>query len=143
MSNTHVSSQDRVLLIDDDELVAGSLREYLVKSGKQVDVAVDVPSSVGLMDARQYGVIVVDPYLTGHADPRDHSVLETIRTLQPDAALIVLTAYGSPSLAASAARLHASALLAKPQSVISLNDYVSDASRNMVFSSSSNKGQPQ
>jgi ActR/RegA family two-component response regulator len=95
------------------------------------------------MDARQYGVIVVDPYLTGHAHPRDHSVLETIRTLQPDAALIVLTAYGSPALAASAARLHASALLAKPQSVTSLNDFVSDACRNVVLPSSPTKGQPQ
>jgi DNA-binding NarL/FixJ family response regulator len=95
------------------------------------------------MDARRYGVIVVDPYLTGNAHPRDHSVLDTIRTLQPDAALIVLTAYGSPELAASAARLHASALLSKPQSVISLNDFVSDACRDMVFPSSPNKGQPQ
>jgi DNA-binding NtrC family response regulator len=143
MSNAGVWSRDRVLLIDDDELVAGSLREYLVKSGKQVDVAVDVPSSVGLMDARQYGVIVVDPYLTGNARPPDHSVLETIRSLQPDAALIVLTAYGSPALAASAARLRASALLEKPQSVISLNDFVSDACRDVVFPSSPTKGQPQ
>ncbi len=135
MSETLVWPQDSVLLIDDDELVASSLRECLVRDGRQVDVAVDLPSSVELMDGHQYGVIVVDPYLTGRVH-YDDSLLDTIRTLQPGASLIVLTAYGSPALAVSASRLHASALLAKPQSVTFLSDFVRDACRHVVPASS-------
>lgn len=140
MSNTYVTPRDRVLLIDDDELVARSLREYLVKNGRLVDVAVDFPSSVALMDAQQYGVVIVDPYLTGR-NQEDDSLLDAIRTAQPDASLIVLTAYGSPSLAISAARLHASALLTKPQSVSYLGEFVSDACRDTRPPSFSIKGQ--
>lgn len=142
MSDPIVQSQDRVLLIDDDELVAGSLREYLVKNGRQVDVAVDIDASAGLMDERQYGVIVVDPYLTGRQHD-DDSLLHAIRASQPAASLIVLTAYGSPSLATSAERLHAAALLEKPQSVMFLSDVIGGACRDASPASSSTKGQPE
>jgi DNA-binding NtrC family response regulator len=142
MNTAFVRLQDRVLLIDDDELVAGSLRDCLVRNGRQVDVAVDLSSSVELMDARQYGVILVDPYLTGRLRD-DDSLLDAIRTSQPAASLIVLTAYGSPSLAMSAERLHAAALLEKPQSVAFLSNVIGGACHHASPASSSIKGQPE
>src|SRR5689334_9730910 len=86
-----------VLLIDDDELIARSLRDYLVAKGLQVDVALE-PSSAGtLMARRQYGAIVVDPYLTGGIHGRETSLVDTIRSLQPGSTIIVLTGYGTPT----------------------------------------------
>lgn len=139
MSEYTVSAQDRVLLIDDDELVAVSLREYLVRRGSQVDVAFDLSSSAELMGAREYDVIIVDPYLTGGVAREDDVLLDTIRALQPLAAVIILTAYSSPPLAATAERLHVHALLAKPQSVVFLGQFVSS---RCVTASLSSKGQP-
>ncbi|MEO8378200.1 MAG: response regulator [Acidobacteriota bacterium] len=143
MTEPQVPSQESVLLIDDDEMVAGSLRERLVRDGRQVDVALDLPTSIGLMDERKYRVIVVDPYLTTRV-PGDGSLLKIIRELQPDAAMIVLTAYGSPALTVSAEHANVAALLAKPQSVVFLSDFVGDACRNGTPSvSSSSKGQSE
>jgi DNA-binding NtrC family response regulator len=129
MREPNVPPQERVLLIDDDELVAGSLREYLVRGSRcQVDVAAELTSAETLMAAHRYDVVLVDPYLTGRVNSDDGALLARIRELQPLAALIVLTAYASPSLAALAAHRSA-ALLAKPQSIPELSRFVVNASR--------------
>jgi DNA-binding NtrC family response regulator len=129
------NSRQSVLLIDDDESVAGALFQYLLTQGCDVDVAVDPASSVDLMEARQYDVIVVDPYLTGGVLDADGTLLAMIRSRQPSAALIVLTGYGSSMLTVSAERERATAVLTKPQSVVHLSQLVlgqlvGDASRN-------------
>jgi DNA-binding NtrC family response regulator len=130
---------ERVLLIDDDELVAGSLREHLVRGGMRVDVAIDCATASHLMNEHAYDVVVIDPYFTGRVLQEDDRVLETIRAQQPSAALIVLTAYASPSMTETAAQVRATAFLAKPQSVVTLGGVVTGACRNAtaVFRGSS------
>jgi DNA-binding NtrC family response regulator len=132
MTDRGMPTQDRVLLIDDDEQVAGSLREYLVRNGSLVDVAVDLPSAEHLLDAQPYEVIVVDPYLTGGVEHGDGALLSMIRVRQPSAALIVLTGYGSSALTISAERERAYAVLTKPQSVVTLSELVAGASAGVL-----------
>ncbi len=129
MRERAVPAQDSILLIDDDELVAGSLREYLVRGGSQVDVAVEPSSAEEMMHARQYDVIVVDPYLTGGVFFDNGAAIDLVRRLQPSAAVIVLTAYSSPALARIAADSSVSAVLEKPQPVVALNDLIVRMSR--------------
>lgn len=130
MREPPVSRQEHILLIDDDELVAGSLRDYLVKGSRcQVDVAHELSSAEPLMASQQYDVVLVDPYLTGRVNHDDRALLARIRELQPAAALIVLTAYASPSLEVMAGRQNATTLLTKPQSVPSLSRFVINACR--------------
>lgn len=113
-----------VLLIDDDELIARSLRDYLVAKGLEVDVALE-PSSAGtLMAGRQYGAIVVDPYLTGGIHGTETSIVDTIRALQPRTTIIVLTGYGSATLLRAAASDDATIVVSKPQSVTGLSDLI-------------------
>ena len=125
MREPTVPPQERILLIDDDELVAGSLREYLVRGNRcQVDVAHELSSADRLMAAQRYDVILVDPYLTGRVNSDDGALLARIRELQPHAAIIVLTAYASPSLEVSAGSQQVAALLTKPQPVPYLSQFV-------------------
>jgi two-component system response regulator RegA len=114
----------RVLLIDDDELIAGSLHRYLLTRGFAVDVALEPASAADLMSASSYGVIVVDPYLTGGMVPATTPLIETVRALQPLATLIVLTGYSSPALKLAATVHGAAAVLSKPQSVTCLGDLI-------------------
>lgn len=129
MRERTVPTQDSILLIDDDELVAGSLREYLVRGGSQVDVALEPSSAERFLHARQYDVIVVDPYLTGGVFYNNGAAIDLVRRLQPSAAVIILTAYSSPALAQIAADRSVSALLSKPQPVVALNDLIVRMSR--------------
>ncbi len=107
-----------ILLIDDDELIAVSLRDCLVRRGLTVDVSLDVDDAEARMRARQYEMVVVDPYLTGGVHEPDASLLGTIRHLQPESSIVVLTGYGTPSLVDGAT------FLAKPQSIPYLSQLI-------------------
>jgi len=119
--------QNRVLLIDDDDLIAGSLRDSLRNRGWAVDVALEPLAAHAFMTEQPYGIIVVDPYLTARS-PQHLSLLGMIRRLQPLSVMIVLTAYGSPELHESAAAQRAVAVLPKPQPVGYLTDVITDTS---------------
>jgi DNA-binding NtrC family response regulator len=104
-----------VLLIDDDDLIAGSLRHYLLSEGCAADVAVDPDAAVALMRSRDYDVVLVDPYLTGGIRQGSGSLLETIDALQPRAYVIVVTAYVSSAMMRPPSGRAATAVLSKPQ----------------------------
>ncbi len=124
MTAENGSARRLILLIDDDDLIVGSLRHYLMTQGCDVDVAVALPAADALMRAKHYDVVVVDPYFTG-AIHEETGMLESIGALQPRASTIVLTAYASPALERLAVACRATALLTKPQSVVYLGELVS------------------
>jgi DNA-binding NtrC family response regulator len=126
MVDMHVA-RDSVLLIDDDQFIAGSLKQYLLRQW-DVDVARDVPAANALMRTRRYRVVVIDPFLTGTVRQERDALMHTARQLQPEAAMIVVTGYGSTEMERTAASCDAS-LLSKPQSVLALSDAITRASR--------------
>ena len=118
------SGDGSILLIDDDEFIAGSFRDYLLRRGWVVDVAVEATAAEELMVKRQYAVIVVDPYFTGSMHAGSDTLLATIRVRQPRSSIIVLTGYGAAGLLETASADASTTLLFKPQSVTSLSDLI-------------------
>jgi DNA-binding NtrC family response regulator len=116
MSATPTISKS-ILLIDDDDLIAGSLRQVLLSENCGVDVAVDAASARTMMTKQSYDIVMVDPYLTGGVHRDGCALVQGVLTLQPAASVIVLTGYSSPELAQSAADGKITALLTKPQPV--------------------------
>ncbi|HEX2831520.1 MAG TPA: hypothetical protein VHW00_00815 [Thermoanaerobaculia bacterium] len=119
MSDLNASRAPRVLLIDDDDVVIGSLRRYLAAQGSHVEIATDPTLTAG-----EFDVVVVDPYLTGARHDGAPSLIVTARTTQPHASLFVLTAYPSNEINAIAAAQNAVAVLTKPQSIVYIADLV-------------------
>ncbi|HEX7828825.1 MAG TPA: response regulator [Thermoanaerobaculia bacterium] len=117
----------RVLLIDDDDVIAGSLRQYLATRDCDVTVAVDRDSAMLRVAAQEFDVIFVDPYLTGAVHDEHAALITAARSRQPHASLIVLTAYASREIAQAAREHRALAVLTKPQSVVFLGDLVSSS----------------
>lgn len=113
-----------ILLIDDDELIARSLRDYLVAKGLRVDVALEASSAAALMAGGDYGAVVVDPYLTGRLHCEEGSLVVTIRAMQPRSTIIVLTGYGSSALLHAAATDDDTIVVAKPQPVPVLSELI-------------------
>jgi two-component system nitrogen regulation response regulator GlnG len=91
-----------VLVVDDEALIRWSLSEALAEAGHTVIAAAtgaEVRRAL-LRDPRPI-VVVLDLRLP---DVRDHSLLEEIQRLRPDAPIIVMTAHGTES---DAERVHA------------------------------------
>ena len=119
-------------MIDDDQLVAGCLYQYLLANRWTVDVATDALAAAEMMGTRRYGVVVVDPYMTGAPHEDRGTLINTVRGLQPTTTLIVLTAYGSPELERTSAACGAAFLLAKPQPVLTLSALITAASQQRL-----------
>lgn len=113
-----------ILLIDDDDLIAGSLRQVLVKERYDVDVALDARTARALMGGRRYDIVLIDPYLTGGVHQDRRALVDEVCVLQPAAKVIVLTGYGSADLVRSVADGRVSALLAKPQPISVLTEFL-------------------
>jgi DNA-binding NtrC family response regulator len=121
MSATYSKS---ILLIDDDDLIAGSLRQVLLSARCDVHVAVDSATAQTMMAERGYDIVMVDPYLTGGVHKDGCDLIKNIQIQQPAANVIVLTGYSSPELAQSAADGKIAALLSKPQSIPFLSQFL-------------------
>jgi DNA-binding NtrC family response regulator len=113
-----------ILLIDDDDLIAGSLRQVLLSASCDVDVAVDSATARTMMAERGYDIVMVDPYLTGGVHKDGCDLIKSIQMQQPAANVIVLTGYSSPELAKTAADGKIAALLSKPQSIPFLSQFL-------------------
>lgn len=119
----------RVLLIDDDELISISLRHYLSARGCEVHVATDRSTAEELLTANVYSVVLVDPYLTGEVHHNIGALIATIREMQPEARVLVSTAYIQPDITTIARHYEVAAVVIKPQSVVFLSQLVISVSK--------------
>ena len=131
-----------ILLIDDDELIAGSLRQVLASSGCDVDVALEPCTARALMASRAYDVVLIDPYLTGGVH-QSSELLEAVSALQPEASVVVLTGYGSPDIVRAEADGRVSKILTKPQPIPFLSEYLFSAPAPISVTEPSIKGRPE
>ncbi len=121
----------RVLIVDDEPLIRWSLAETLTDRGYGVLEAGDGQGAVeALKDTpRPVDVIMLDYRLP---DSSNLQLLSTIRTLSPGSQVVLMTAYGTPEVAAEALRLGAYCVVNKPLEMQDVADLVSRAhgSRN-------------
>jgi DNA-binding NtrC family response regulator len=102
----------RVLVVDDEPLIRWSVCEVLAESGHDVEEASDGASAVRkLSGGNAFDVIVLDYRLP---DSNDLQLLQTIRGLSPDSTVIMMTAFGTPEMIASALAFGAARVVPKP-----------------------------
>jgi DNA-binding NtrC family response regulator len=100
-----------VLVVDDEEIVRDSLASWLTEDGYGVDTAPDGPSALARLAERAYAVLLVDLKMPG-MDGLE--VLGKARALQPDAPVIIMTAYATVDTAVQAMKQGAYDYLVKP-----------------------------
>lgn len=113
----------RVLVVDDEPLIRWSITETLSGLGLDVEQAADAASAVRHIVAGALGfdVILLDLRLP---DMRDLSLLGTVRQVQPQAAVILMTAFDSDEIVERAMALGAETVLHKPFALGTLVDAV-------------------
>jgi DNA-binding NtrC family response regulator len=112
-----------ILVVDDEPLIRWCIAETLGAAGYRITEAQDGASALqALADRPNPDVVLLDLRLP---DSNDLRLLETIRRAAPTAAVIMMTAFGTPDVAAAALNMGARGVLTKPFDMQDLERLVS------------------
>lgn len=131
-NNSHTvrnSPRLRVLIVDDEPLIRWSLAETLENAGHSVLEAGDRAEAWKAVSkpGEGFDVILLDYRLP---DSDDLTLLAAIRRAAPRTAVIMMTAFGTPEVAAGALELGAYRVMAKPFEVDEMAALVIQAHQN-------------
>lgn len=118
----YCASEVRILVLDDDPSICRMIQAALGSSAFKVETVFDPSQIHGILHAQTYQVIILDYVLPGLESDQ---VLDWIRETQPDASIIVVTAYPSIDSALSCLRARTYDYLTKPFQVSHLQRVVS------------------
>ena len=115
----------RVLIVDDEPLIRWSMSETLAQTGYAVTEAGDARQTLQrLSTGPMPDVILLDYRLP---DSNDLKLLETIRRISPTSSVVMMTAYGTPTVQAGALELGAFRFITKPLEMSELAPLVRQA----------------
>jgi DNA-binding response OmpR family regulator len=110
-SGLYCSGEVRILVMDDDDTVCRLIQGALAPQGFVIDTISDPNGMEAQLKARSYHVVILDYVIPGLVSEQ---ILEWIREHQPDASIIVVTAYPSMDSALSCLRARTYDYLTKP-----------------------------
>ena len=103
--------QMHVLVIDDEVAVNNNVRKILKKKGYRVDQATSKAEALEKIGQRDYRLVLLDLKMPG---VKGLELLEAIRTVRPQAKVIIITGYASIETAVQTARMGAVDYVPKP-----------------------------
>ncbi len=103
--------QGRVLVVDDEKAMVLALKGLLSKEGYQVETAGSGEEAVKRIETGSFHLVITDLSMNGVGGMQ---VLEHARRVDPELAVIMITAYGSEKIAVQAMKLGAADYVPKP-----------------------------
>ena len=117
-----MSDKNRILIVDDEEIVRRSYLRSLESISCNIEAACDGEEALQTMEQRPFDVVLLDMRMPGQDGL---SVLRTIKQKWPESEVVIITGYPSLASAKEAVRLGAYDYVAKPvgpQDVINVTD---------------------
>lgn len=105
----------RLLILEDEEWIAFSMKRYFLKRGFAVDCASELEEAEALVSNVRYDLVIADLRLTGVHGAEGLDMIGFVREHAPWTRTILLTAYGSPEVEAEARRRGVDAFVRKPR----------------------------
>src|SRR5262249_13904145 len=103
--------QGRVLIVDDERALCLALKGLLGKEGYQAEPTTSAEDALRQIGIGSFHVVITDLSMNGVGGMQ---VLEHARQVDPDLAVIMITAYGSEKIAVQAMKLGAVDYVPKP-----------------------------
>jgi len=101
----------RLLIVDDEKAMRLALKSLLAKEGYEVETAESGEQALRAIAAGSFHVVITDLSMR---DVDGMDVLEHARRVDPDTAVVMITAYGSEKIAVAAMKRGAADYLPKP-----------------------------
>jgi len=105
------ADRGRVLVVDDEEVLASTLEEFLTSEGFEVAVASDAPSALALAESFEPDLALCDVQLPGLDGL---AVLDRLLRIRPDTLVMMITAFATVENAVAAFQRGAHDYLIKP-----------------------------
>src|SRR5512139_3704756 len=102
----------QILVVDDEEVMRESMAAWLREDGYEVDVASSGRDAIEMARNTDYAIYFVDLKMPGGIDGIE--TLMEIRRLQPEASIIIITAYATVDTAIVAMKEGAQEYIVKP-----------------------------
>jgi len=106
-----MSSQAKILVIDDEESIRDSCQKTLCRSGNRVEVAEDGLSGLAMLEKESFDLVILDLKMPGLSGME---VLDKIKEDDPEATVIVITGYATVESAVEAMKKGAYDFIPKP-----------------------------
>ena len=103
-----------LLLIDDEDMVSLTFREYLLREGCAVDSARDLQTARECLTGGSYAAVWLDLQLTGVSTADCLRFLSEARDAAPDATIIAVSSYASVQVQYEASTAGADRFVQKP-----------------------------
>jgi CheY-like chemotaxis protein len=113
---------NRVLLVDDDEIVRMAVTGVLEQNGFVVTGATNVVEALKQISSEPYDVLVSDLHMPGAGDGL--TVVSAMRHANPTAVTMLLSAFPQMEAAAQAILLQADEIMVKPMDLAALADVI-------------------
>jgi DNA-binding NtrC family response regulator len=107
----------RLLIVDDEEAIVVSMKEYFETYGHEVDVARGREEAEAFLMASSYSLMIVDLRLHPVREADGLDLLAIVRERFPRTRVVLFTGYATPEVVNEAHRLGADAFLQKPQAL--------------------------
>jgi DNA-binding response OmpR family regulator len=101
----------RILILDDDPAIGRLIQAALANHDFTIDAVSDPTTMEQQLRAHSYHVVILDYVIPGHEPQK---MLETVKETQPDASIIVVTAFPSMDSAVQCLRSHTYDYITKP-----------------------------
>ncbi len=119
-----MEKKNKLLIVDDEEIVRQSLKAWFLEDGYDIDSAEDAESALRIYEKQKYDLILLDIKMPGMSGM---DLLIKLKENDPDAIIILITAYASVSSAVKALKNGAYDYITKPIDPDELSHLVKNA----------------
>jgi two-component system response regulator (stage 0 sporulation protein F) len=120
MRSDAARKSEKILIVDDEELIVAAMRRYFEGLGYAIDSAHELEEAQALLATRRYDLVIADLRLTGIGGVEGLQIVSDIHQRYSDTRVILLSAFGTPEIERESYNRGADAFLHKPKSMMEI-----------------------
>jgi len=114
------ATTDRILIVDDEELIVMAMRKYFQGLGYEVDAAYELEEAQALLANYKYDLVIADLRLTGIGGVEGLQIVADVHQRCPNTRVMLLSAFGTPEIERESFNRGADVFLQKPKAMMEI-----------------------